>query len=137
MWGTKTAKAALWLSCCVVLSSVAAEAGNISAVDFCDQYASSCLGGQTPSLPYLVIKDPQGQPVANPEQSAELSSDDPAQTLQALQTILTTKPDHSALLFLPVDKACLPCGIWHQAVSDWLQDNAELSVKLIEVDPSV
>ena len=24
MWGTKTAKAALWLSCCVVLSSVAA-----------------------------------------------------------------------------------------------------------------
>jgi hypothetical protein len=137
MLGTKTAKAALWLSCCVLLPPVAAEAGKISAADFCNQYTSSCLGGQTPSLPYLVIKDQQGQPLASQEQSAELYSDDPALTLQALQTILTDKQEHSALLFLPVDKACLPCRIWHQAVSDWLQNNAGLSVQLIEVDPSV
>lgn len=133
MWVTKMSKFVLLLTLLGQFQAVAAEAHRIAIADFCNLYADSCLGGQTPSLPLLVIRDQQGRLINSHNKAPELHSDDPQQMLLALQRLLQSKPELAAQFFLPADKTCFSCRIWYQAVHEWQTENAALGLQLVEV----
>ncbi|MEH8022469.1 MULTISPECIES: hypothetical protein [Rheinheimera] len=116
-----------------LIQPVEAAEQQITSVDFCSSYAKSCLGDQTPSLPLLIVRRQQEGEVEGYQQVPELRSDDPSVMLPALRQLLQTEPTLTAVIYLPVDKDCMPCQIWRQAIQEWLSVTPELPFQLISV----